>query len=152
MWQGKFLLKYMLRMEFRSHHGAQRTVLAPCCRALATRITKLYHGSRRLSTRLGSKTLNTSLGRGGTKIKDPFVGATWLGFHLPAQVPSGVTHLYFPESTVPDKGKFGNKVLCPHSRCFGSYFDVSSVFWLFFQANLILINHPHRPSLAKSEW
>ena len=30
--------------------------------------------------------------------------------------------------------------------------DVSSVFWLFFQANLILINHPHRPSLAKSEF
>ena len=32
--------------------------------------------------------------------------------------------------------------------------DVSSktsVFWLFFQANLILINHPHRPSSAKSE-
>ena len=28
-------------------------------------------------------------------------------------------------------------------------FDVSSVFWLFFQANLILVNHPHRPSLAK---
>ena len=32
-------------------------------------------------------------------------------------------------------------------------FDVSSsVFWLFFQANFILINHPHQPSLAKSEW
>ena len=30
--------------------------------------------------------------------------------------------------------------------------DVSSVFWLFFQSNLILINHPHRLSLAKSEW
>ena len=29
-----------------------------------------------------------------------------------------------------------------------SFFDVSSVFWLFFQVNLI--NHPHRPSLAKS--
>ena len=28
------------------------------------------------------------------------------------------------------------------------YFDV---IWLFFQANLILINHRHRPSLAKSE-
>ena len=31
-------------------------------------------------------------------------------------------------------------------------FTVSSVFWLFFQDNLILINHPHRPSLAKSEY
>ena len=30
--------------------------------------------------------------------------------------------------------------------------DVSSVFWLFFQSNLILINHLHRLSLAKSEW
>ena len=30
--------------------------------------------------------------------------------------------------------------------------DVSSVFWLFFQSNLILINHPRRISLAKSEW
>ena len=58
----------------------------------------------------------------------------------------------------PNEGKSWDKFLCPHSRCFRSYFDViflmyleSSVFWFFFQANLILINHPHRPSLANSE-
>ena len=28
------------------------------------------------------------------------------------------------ESAVPNNGKVGNPVLCPHSRCFGSYFDV----------------------------
>ena len=47
--------------------------------------------------------------------------------------------------------------LCPHSHpvlrvsfwCNLVY--VSCVFWLFFQANLILINHPHWPNLAKSD-
>ena len=29
---------------------------------------------------------------------------------------------------------------------------VPSVFWLFFQSNFILFNHPHPPSSAKSEW
>ena len=59
-----------------------------------------------------------------------------------------------PESAVPDNGKVGNQVLCPHYpvlfRCY--LVDVSSVFWLFFQANLILINHPRQTSLAKNEW
>ena len=41
-------------------------------------------------------------------------------------------------------------VLWALSRC--NSFDVSNVFWLFFQANIILINHPRRPSLAKSDW
>ena len=62
-----------------------------------------------------------------------------------------VTTLSVSESAVLNNGKVGNQVLCPHSRCFGSYVDViflilSSTFWLFFQTNLI--NHPHRPSLA----
>ena len=80
-------------------------------------------------------------------------GAPGNGFYpLP-----GVSTLPVPESAVPDNCKVGNQVICLHSRCFGSHFDVnlfdvSSVFWLFFQANLILINHLHRPSLAKSEW
>ena len=38
--------------------------LSPCCRALGTMIKKLYQYSTRLSTHLGSKTLNT-LGLGG---------------------------------------------------------------------------------------
>ena len=50
------------------------------------------------------------------------------------------TYLYWtymwvppPGSVFPNNGKVGNQVLCPHSRCFGSYFDASSVIWLFFQ-------------------
>ena len=39
----------------------------------------------------------------------------------------------------PNNGNVGIKFLCPHSWCFGSYFDVSSVFWLFFQANSSII-------------
>ena len=55
------------------------------------------------------------LGSGGTKIKDLTVAPSGWDF---------MTHLYFPESAVPNNGKVGNRVLCPHSRCFGSYFDV----------------------------
>ena len=66
-----------------------------------------------------------------------------------------MTHLYFSESAVPITAKVGIKLIFPHSRCFGSYFDVIFLMYLvssgFFQANRILINHPHRPSLAKSE-
>ena len=72
----------------------------------------------------------------------------------------GKTTLPVSEYAVPNHGKVGNQVPCPHFRCFGSYFDVlcrmylvaSSVIWLFFQSNLILINNLHRLSLAKSEW
>ena len=31
--------------------------------------------------------------------------------------------LAISESAVPNNGKVGNRVLCPHSRCFGSHFD-----------------------------
>ena len=57
--------------------------------------------------------------------------------------------LYVSESAVPNNSK-----VCPHSRVLFrcNHFDLSSVFWLFFQANRIIINHTHRPSLAKSEW
>ena len=44
-------------------------------------------------------------------------------------MPSGVTHLHFPPPPPPrvrspNNGKVGIKFLCPHSWCFGSYFDV----------------------------
>ena len=72
----------MISVQIQGHKGQ----FAPCCRALDTIITKSYHGSRRLSTRLVQTTLNTSsLGLRGIKIKDPVVGATWLWFHLPAR-------------------------------------------------------------------
>ena len=31
---------------------------------------------------------------------------------------------------VPINGKVGNQVICPHSRCFGSYFDVVFLMYL----------------------
>ena len=79
------------------------------------------------------KLLTPGLGLGGTKIKDLVVGATWPDISHPAWlVPSGVMHLDFPpEYAVPIMAKLG------------------SSYWVFFQANLILLNHPHRPSLAK---
>ena len=43
----------------------------------------LLKGIGILSTSLGSKTLNTSLDLGGTKIKDPVVGATWPRYFAP---------------------------------------------------------------------
>ena len=58
--------------------------------------------------------------------------------------------------------KVGNQVLFSHSRCFGSYFDVIFLMYLLCLLAVLsrglssqphyLINHPHRPSLAKSGW
>ena len=62
-------------------------------------------------------------GGGGTKIKDPVVDSTWPGFH-PAL---GVFRRDAPALSLvrsPNNGKVGNPVLCLHSQCFGSYFDV----------------------------
>ena len=124
--------------------GAQRTVgsTLPCpgCHGLKNYIMAY----KRLSTSLGSKMLN-SLGSGGnqnlrpscrrppTRTFHPPVGT--LRLDAPALVrvcspddgsPNG---LIIPLSTLP--------VLRVLFRC--NLFDVSSVFWLFFQANLILI-------------
>ena len=56
-------------------------------------------------------------------MNSPVVGdAPVYGFQ-PCQDPSGSDDP-FPESAVPKNGKVGNQVLCPHARCFGSYFDV----------------------------
>ena len=111
-------------------------------------LKKSYNGSNILSTSLGSKILNTSLGLGGTKIKDQPVGI----FHLTARCLQAWRNCPPPPpgSTSPIMAKLGlSPVLRVLFWC--NLFDVSSVFWLLFQANLILINHLHRPSLAKSE-
>ena len=42
----------------------------------------------------------------------------------------GLTTLPVSESAVPSNGKVGNHVICPHSRCFGSYFDVVFLMYL----------------------
>ena len=57
--------------------------------------------------------LNTSsLGLGGTKIKDPVVGATWPGFHAPlGTFRSDAPALFRVRS--PNYGKVGNQVLLP---------------------------------------
>ena len=113
------------------------------------------YGSSILSISLGLKTLNTSLGLGAPKLKTrlqappgrdliPPLGA--FRCDTPALPPPP------PRVRSPNNGTVGNQDLCLHSRCFmsfGNLFDVSSVFWLFFQTNLL--NHPHRPSLSTSE-
>ena len=63
---------------------------------------------------------------GGITIKDMVVGATYPGF------------LYY----------YNNGKAWMKSFAWCNFVDVSSVVWLF---NLIIINHPHRPILAKSE-
>ena len=87
------------------------------------------------------------------------VGASGYIFHpLPWPPPPlpGVMNLPFPslQFTIMKSWESSPLPTLPVIRVsfFLLYFYVSSVFWLFFQVNLILINHPHRPSLAKSEW
>ena len=54
---------------------------------------------------------------------------TWVWIASPPRTLQGVTTLPTPKSAVPDNAKVGNQVLCPHSRCFGSYFDV--IFFMY---------------------
>ena len=82
-----------------------------------------HHGSSILSTSLGSKTLNTaSLGHGRPKsgCRRRLAGI----FHTPARCILAWRTCTFPSPQFPIMAKVGNQVLCPHSRCFGSYFDV----------------------------
>ena len=68
-----------------------------------------------------------------------------------------LTHMQSHRVHSPNNGAVGIKFLHLHSQCFGSSLDVIClmylvyVLWHFFQDNLIIINHPHRPSFAKSE-
>ena len=50
-------------------------------------------------------------------------GVSGYKFH-PSQHPQAVMTLPISGSAVPNNGKVANQVLCPHSQCFGSYFDV----------------------------
>ena len=49
---------------------------------------------------------------------------------LPPRTLQGVTTLRVSESAVPNNGKVGNQVLCPHSRCFRAYFAVIFLMYL----------------------
>ena len=95
---GSYLIqnpKKLVALTSGASRGTKNSWL-PIAMPWVPRLQKSYHGNRRLSTRLGSKTLN-ALGLGGTKIKDLVVGATWRLFTPPPrQVPSGVMHLHFP--------------------------------------------------------
>ena len=66
----------------------------------------------------------------------------------PPRAHQRVTYLPIPESAVPNDG--ANKVYFAHNL--GSLYLSSiwsfSCIWLFFQINLIIINHRHWPSLA----
>ena len=129
-------------------HGGHKgqSLLDPRCRALDAMISVMVY--RRLSTSLGSKTFNTSsLGFGNHNLI-PGCRRRLLGHFTP---PLGTLRLDAPalfRVAVPMMAinwDQVNQVLCPHSRCFGSYVDV--IFLISSQPH----HHPHRPSLAKSE-
>ena len=69
-------------------------------------------------------------------------GVPGYGFH---PLPECLT-LPISESAVPNNGKVGNQVFCPHSRCFASYFDVICFMYLVSSfkptssSSIILIN------------
>ena len=127
--------------QFIGHKGQ----LAPRCRALDAMIKKFYHGIQKAVHPFRLKNFeHLLLGSGRNQNLRPgcrrHLART---FHTPLSH-SGLTHLHFSESAVQITAKVGIKFLCLYSRCFGSYFDLIflmylSVFWLFFQANLILI-------------
>ena len=106
---------------------------------------------KRPSTSLGSKTLNntSSLGYGGNQNLRPSCRRPpTRTFHPPPPPPPvGTLRLDAPDLVRVCSPNDGNKLGSSHLstltvlrvlfRC--NLFDVSSVFWLFFQANLILI-------------
>ena len=102
--------------------------LAPRCLALGTMIKESYHGCRRHLAR---------------DFSPPLLGS----FRRDAPAISRVCS--------PNNGKVGNQVLCPHSRSFGSYFDV--IFWCI-QCLLAFFSsqpHPHQSSSStqfSQEW
>ena len=62
----------------------------------------------------------------------------------------GVTTLPCFQVCSSNNGKVGNRVPCPHSRCFGSYFDI--IFLMYFISSQ---PHPHQSSLStqfSQEW
>ena len=63
-------------------------------------------------------------------------GAPGYGFH-PSQDTPGSDEMTLPilGSAVPNNGKVGNKVLCPHSLCFGSNLDVIFLMYLVSSGN-----------------
>ena len=54
-------------------------------------------------------------------------------------------------TAVPIMAKLGSSAFACTPGALGLILIFLMCLWLFFQAKLILINHPHRPSLAKSE-
>ena len=115
----------------------------PVCRKRrfggASRVVRYKLSSNKTVLELGYPTNNS-----------PVVGgAPGYGFH-PSHDPSGSDDpARFRVCAVPIMAYVGNHNPLPIFPVLRVLFRVSSVFWLFFQANLILINHPHRPSLAK---
>ena len=106
----------------------------------------ISYGSSILSTSLGSNILNTSsLGLGGTTIKDPVIRRHLARiFHTPlVAFRRDAPALSWVRS--PNNGKVGIKFLCPHSQCLGSYFDVIFSMYLAF-----LLSQPHSHQSSSS--
>ena len=80
----------------------------------------------------------------------PVVGGTpGYGFH-PSQSQPGMTTLPVPESAVPDNGKVGNQVLCPHSQCFRSHFDVICLMYVVSSGILAFLSSQPHPRQSSS--
>ena len=94
----------------------------------------LLKGSSILSTSLGSKTLNTSFGLGGNQNWRPSCRRHLAGiFHTPTRC-------------------LQEWHTCPHSQCFGFYFDVIFLMYLAFLSSQ---PHPHQSSSStqfSQEW
>ena len=129
--------------------------LAPCCHALDAMIKKFDHGIQKAVHPFRFKNFeHLLLGSGWIHNLKPgcrrHLSRT---FHTPAM--SLRIDAPFPESAVPIMAKVGIKFLCPHSRCFGSYFDVILLMYLvssgFSSKPTSSSSSSSPPSLAKSE-
>ena len=56
----------------------------------------------------------------------------WVLISPPPRTLQGMTTLPVSESAVPNNGKVENTIICPLSRCFGSYFDAIFLMYIVF--------------------
>ena len=112
-------------------HVGHKGQLAPRCRALDAMIQKYDHGIQKAVHLFRFRNFEHLIGSGWSHNLRPgcrrHLART---FHTPARSLRWHTCIFPPESAVPITAKVWIKFLCPHSRCFGSYFDVIFLMYL----------------------